>query len=58
MMLIPRASVAWQYAFGETNPATSLAFSGIPGSNFSVTVWKEWTARLSPSIAACSGLPC
>ncbi len=37
MVLIPRASVAWQYAFGEINPATSLAFSGIPGSNFSVT---------------------
>jgi outer membrane autotransporter protein len=37
MMLIPRASVAWQYAFGEVNPATALAFAGIPGSNFSVT---------------------
>ncbi len=37
MMLIPRASVAWQYAFGDINPATSLAFAGIPGSNFNVT---------------------
>jgi subtilase-type serine protease len=36
VVLIPRASVAWQYAFGEINPATSLAFAGIPGSNFSV----------------------
>ena len=31
MMLIPRASVAWQYAFGETNPATSLAFCRYSG---------------------------
>jgi hypothetical protein len=37
MMLIPRASVAWQCAFGEINPATALAFAGIPGSNFNVT---------------------
>jgi outer membrane autotransporter protein len=37
MMLIPRASVAWQNAFGEINPVTGLAFAGIPGSNFNVT---------------------
>jgi outer membrane autotransporter protein len=37
MMLIPRASVAWQYAFGDINPVTALAFAGIPGSNFNVT---------------------
>ena len=37
MVLIPRASIAWQYAFGEINPATSLAFAGIPGSSFNVT---------------------
>ncbi|MBV9239567.1 MAG: autotransporter domain-containing protein, partial [Xanthobacteraceae bacterium] len=37
MTLIPRASLAWQYAFGEINPATALAFAGIPGSNFNVT---------------------
>jgi outer membrane autotransporter protein len=37
MMLIPRASVAWQYAFGDINPVTALAFAGVPGSNFSVT---------------------
>jgi outer membrane autotransporter protein len=37
VVLIPRASVAWQYAFGEINPATSLAFAGILGANFSVT---------------------
>jgi outer membrane autotransporter protein len=37
MVLIPRASVAWQYAFGEINPTTALAFAGIPGSNFNIT---------------------
>ena len=37
MVLIPRATIAWQYAFGEINPATSLAFAGIPGSSFNVT---------------------
>ena len=37
MVLIPRATIAWQYAFSEINPATSLAFAGIPGSSFNVT---------------------
>ena len=36
MMLIPRATVAWQYAFGDINPTTALAFAGIPGSNFNI----------------------
>ena len=37
MVLTPRASVAWQYAFGEVVPAESLAFVGIAGANFNVT---------------------
>jgi outer membrane autotransporter protein len=35
MMLVPRGSLAWQYAFGELNPASSLAFATLPGTNFS-----------------------
>ena len=37
MMLVPRGSVAWQYAFGELNPGAAIAFATIPGTNFGVT---------------------
>ncbi len=37
MVLVPHASVAWQYAFGDVTPAETLAFSGIASSVFSVT---------------------
>jgi outer membrane autotransporter protein len=35
MALVPRVSLGWQYAFGELNPASSLAFATLPGTNFS-----------------------
>jgi outer membrane autotransporter protein len=34
-VLIPRASVQWQYAFGDVTPVTALAFQGT-GTGFSV----------------------
>jgi hypothetical protein len=37
MMLTPRVSAAWQYAFGTINPTATLAFAAAPGiSGFSV----------------------
>jgi hypothetical protein len=35
MALTPRASVAWQHAFGDVNPAAALAFQST-GAAFSV----------------------
>jgi outer membrane autotransporter protein len=37
MTFVPHVSVAWQYAFGDLTPETSLALAGISGSNFSVS---------------------
>lgn len=34
---IPYVSVAWQYAFGDLTPGTSLALANVSGSNFSVS---------------------
>jgi outer membrane autotransporter protein len=34
-VLVPRGSVHWQYAFGDVNPATALAFQGT-GTGFTV----------------------
>jgi outer membrane autotransporter protein len=36
MVFTPRASAAWQYAFGDVTPIATLGFSGISGSLFSV----------------------
>ena len=36
MALKPHASVAWQYAFGDTTPETQMALLSVPGSNFTV----------------------
>ncbi|HSI40690.1 MAG TPA: autotransporter domain-containing protein [Xanthobacteraceae bacterium] len=36
MVLEPHASLAWQYAFGDTTPTAQLAFISIPGANFTV----------------------
>lgn len=36
MVFTPRASVAWQYAFGDVTPIATLGFTGISGSVFSV----------------------
>lgn len=36
MVLTPHVSAAWQYAFGDLDPAAQLAFTALPGSNFSV----------------------
>lgn len=36
MALSPHVSAAWQYAFGDLNPVTQMAFSAIPGTGFSV----------------------
>ncbi|WP_338698776.1 autotransporter domain-containing protein [Bradyrhizobium sp. 26S5] len=35
MQLTPRASVAWQYAFGDVTPTAALAFQNL-GTGFSV----------------------
>ncbi|MCC8976781.1 autotransporter outer membrane beta-barrel domain-containing protein, partial [Bradyrhizobium brasilense] len=35
MQLTPRASVAWQYAFGDVTPTAALAFQGL-GTGFTV----------------------
>ncbi|MBR0898260.1 autotransporter domain-containing protein, partial [Bradyrhizobium tropiciagri] len=35
MQLTPRASVAWQYAFGDVTPSTALAFQSL-GTSFTV----------------------
>ncbi len=37
MILTPRLSVAWQYAFGDLTPSAALAFAGTSGANFTVT---------------------
>jgi outer membrane autotransporter protein len=37
MVLSPRASAAWQYAFGDLTPVAALGFAGIGGAGFSVT---------------------
>ena len=34
-VLVPRATVAWQYAFGDVTPSAALAFQGT-GTAFSV----------------------
>src|SRR5262249_8002008 len=34
-MLVPRASLQWQYAFGDVTPVAALAFQGT-GTGFSV----------------------
>lgn len=36
MVLMPHASVAWQYAFGDTAPETQVALLSVPGSAFTV----------------------
>lgn len=36
MALKPHASVAWQYAFGDTTPETQMGLLSVPGSNFTV----------------------
>jgi len=36
MVLQPRASLAWQYAFGDITPETQLAFISAPGAAFTV----------------------
>ncbi|CAH1673026.1 Outer membrane autotransporter protein [Chelatococcus asaccharovorans] len=36
MVLVPHASVAWKYAFGDVTPSATLAFAGIGGTAFSV----------------------
>lgn len=36
MALMPHASAAWQYTFGDLTPSTSLAFSTLAGSSFTV----------------------
>lgn len=36
LALMPHASAAWQYAFGDLTPSANLAFTSLPGSNFSV----------------------
>jgi len=37
MILIPRASVAWQHAFGDTTPSATLAFAAMPVAPFTVS---------------------
>ncbi|SFV34389.1 autotransporter outer membrane beta-barrel domain-containing protein [Hyphomicrobium facile] len=37
MAFVPHVSVAWQYAFGDLAPETSLALASVSGSNFSVS---------------------
>jgi subtilase-type serine protease len=36
MVLVPRASLAWQYAFGDLTPEASLAFADASNMNFTV----------------------
>jgi outer membrane autotransporter protein len=36
MILIPRASLAWQHAF-ETTPSTTFAFAAMPASPFTIS---------------------
>ena len=36
MVLVPRASLAWQYAFGDLTPEASLAFADASNLNFTV----------------------
>lgn len=36
MELRPHASLAWQYAFGDTTPSTDMAFIAVPTASFSV----------------------
>lgn len=37
MSLKPHASVAWQYAFGDTTPETQMALLSVPSANFTVS---------------------
>lgn len=37
MVLIPRASLAWQHAFGSVTPATALAFQTAPANTFTIS---------------------
>ncbi|MCX5514875.1 autotransporter outer membrane beta-barrel domain-containing protein [Kaistia algarum] len=37
MVLQPRASLAWQYAFGDLSPTAQMAFVSAPGASFSVS---------------------
>ncbi|MBZ9938333.1 autotransporter domain-containing protein [Mesorhizobium sp. BR1-1-16] len=37
MVLQPRAALAWQYAFGDTETGADLAFLSAPGATFSVS---------------------
>lgn len=36
LTLVPHASAAWQYAFGDLTPSAQLAFNSLPGQNFTV----------------------
>lgn len=37
MRVVPRASFAWQHAFGDVDPARALSFSGAPGMTIAGT---------------------
>src|SRR5262249_31738049 len=54
MALIPRASVAWQHAFGDMTPTAALSFQSI-GSGFNILVFRlRATPRWSKRAAICS----
>jgi subtilase-type serine protease len=36
-VLTPRAALAWQYAFGDLNPGTTLSFAALGGSSFTAS---------------------